>query len=48
MYNFLTCTHNNDEGMSYCFVVRGGKLEAWEAYATPSITVHPNANVNAS
>ena len=48
MYNFLTCTHNNDEGMSYRLVVRGGKLESWEAYATPSITVQRNANVTDS
>lgn len=48
MYNFVSCTHNNDEGLTYCFVVRAGKLEAWEAYSTPHMTVNPNANVSDS
>ena len=43
-YDGLTCTANNDEGLTYCFMIRGGHMIAFEAYSRPKMNVIPRDN----
>jgi len=47
-YDGLTCTANNDEGLTYCFMIRGGKMLAFEAYSRPKMNVIPHENYTLS
>ena len=43
-YNGITCTANNDEDLTYCFMIRGGEMIAFEAYSRPKMNVIPRDN----